>query len=230
MNSAQTADSGADSESYAPQHSDYFLAIMPETVTVLGLTLKPLSLGRYRLLSRYKVAYVSDHIAEATFRDLILGVLICSKSVAEFNQLINSPKASKQIEKWAKKALYPICNGYLAMSEFKQFIENNSKSPRYFEEANSGGKTSGAHWSQTCEVVLRGQLGWSKEEVDEEPLNKAIYDFYKHMEQQGCVSLMSPEEIIEADRPPTAEEDAAIASFLEQIKAAKAEREKQQNG
>ena len=52
---------------------------------------------------------------------------------------------------------------------------------------------SHTHWSESVEVVLRGQLGWTKDEIEEEPLTKALADYFKHMENQGNVRLMPHE-------------------------------------
>ena len=40
---------------------------------------------------------------------------------------------------------------------------------------------------------LRGQLGWTKNEIEEEPLTKALADYFKHMENEGHVRLIPHE-------------------------------------
>lgn len=247
MNAATTANSGAavsENTALPDPHQDYFEQIQLAPTTVCGRRLQPLSIGRYRRLKRFGVAFVSDKEEEATARDLMIGVLICSLSADEFVQFVSSPKFEKQLQAWGRKSgffppkcfswpligkwLYKACGREVDQADatlllreiqsFQNYIKENSKSPRYLDE-NGEGKPSAAHWSQSIEVVLRSQVGWTKDEIETEPLNKAIWDFYKHMEQQGCITLMTAEDIYETDRPATEQEIAAENAWFESLKA-----------
>lgn len=243
MNAAPTATSGAaiPENPAAPEaidpHADYFTDLVPEPYRILGLTLRPLSLGRYRLMRRFGVAFVDDDAAKADAGDLLLGVLICSMRCDEFLKFANSPGFAKEIRRWSRK-IFPhpwICALPFGLGKwwrtkhafdlrekmqlFQNYIESNSKSPRYWDESDNA-RLSGAHWSHSCEVVLRGQVGWTLEEINEEPLNKAIWDYYKHMESQGLIRLMTKDEIEHIDRQPTPEEAAAMEEWAAALRAA----------
>ena len=50
------------------------------------------------------------------------------------------------------------------------------------------------------EVILRGELGWSEEEINERPLSKALSDYFKWAENKGQIRLMTDWEIEEVQR------------------------------
>ena len=178
--------------------ADYFTATMPEPWQILGLRLRPFSLGHYKLLRRFGCAFVSETEAEATREDLLLGVLCCSMTVAEFGEFIEAPDFAEQVKAWGEKAGLFDLNSRAQM--FKTYIEQQSVVPKYWEE--QAGKPSGAHWAQCLEVTLRSKLGWTQHDIDTQPLSKAFADYFKYAESEGAIKLMTPEEIavIEASK------------------------------
>jgi len=189
----------------------YFKAAIPEPFQILGLKLKPLSLGRYRLMRRFDVAFVLEESVMAKVGDLILGVLICSMRCDEFLAFLESPNFRHDIAKWMAKAS-PLAklgclpwigkwfarrNGFDVIEKillFRRYIEAHSEVPKYWDSDESGNE-SGAHWSHGMEIVLRGELGWTQEEIEEQPLSKAIADYFKWCENKGFLRLMTPWEL-----------------------------------
>jgi hypothetical protein len=57
---------------------DYFASAAPEPWQVLGLTLRPFSVGHYIKLRRLDCAFVADDERPATVKDLVVGVSVCS--------------------------------------------------------------------------------------------------------------------------------------------------------
>ncbi len=119
------------------------------------------------------------------------------------------------------------------MQKFQDYIKAGSKAPEYWDESPDS-KASAAHWSQSIEVVLRGELGWTQEEIDEEPLGKALQDYFKYMENQGLVRLMSAGEAREISTPLTKEEadeaNESARKALAAIRAAHGETQEVDNG
>jgi hypothetical protein len=218
-----------------PLLADYFDQIFQVPPVICGRQLKVLSVGRYRLMSRFKVAFVDDQERAATAGDLLMAVLICSMRVDEFMAFASQPDFSAQVQKWGRKAgffepkmfSWP-CLGqrlkkflgsrvaevdlkYLTteIQRFQEYIIAGSRAPEYWDESPEA-HASSAHWSQSIEVVLRGNIGWTMAEINEEPLGKALWDYFKFMENQGTVLLMSPEEV-QANATPLSEADAAEA-------------------
>ena len=171
--------------------ADYFTATMPEPWQILGLRLRPFSLGHYKLLRRSDCAFVGEGERGATLEDLVFGVLACSMTPAEFTAFIDAPDYIAKVEEWGDKIrLFDLVE---KSKLFKEYIEANSVMPKYWEEKECG--ESGAHWAQSLEVCLRSKLNWTAQEIDEQPLSKAFHDYFKHAESEGAIKLMTPEEI-----------------------------------
>lgn len=167
-----------------------FKAAIPQPFRILGLPLKPLSIGRYRLLARFNCAFVSDEDRNATVEDLILGVLICSMTVQGFLSWIETDWKNDIAEWGAKVGVFDLED---KAKLFLQYISESSDTPKFWSESN--GEPSSAHWSQCLEVSLRSETGWTKEEIDEEPLSKAISDFLKLSESKGRIKLLNQKEL-----------------------------------
>jgi len=189
----------------------YFSAAIPEPYRILGLELKPLSLGRYKTLKRFGCAFVADGEAKATVQDLLLGLVVCSTRVDEFLVSLRSGEAEKDIRRWGRKVcpfawlgMLPYIGKYWRknhsfnivekMGLFKSYLEEGSKAPKYWDESTDN-RQSGAHWSHSLEVTLRGELGWTEEEINESPLTKALADYFRYAESNGLVRLMTEDEI-----------------------------------
>jgi hypothetical protein len=206
------------------EHQDYFARVIPEPFQILGIRLLPLSLGRYRLLKRFEIAFVSDTEGAAEVGDLLAGILICSMRCDEFLAWAESPRFSKDIRRWSRRLLPAagLCsvpffgkrwrqrhsfNVVEKMQLFQRYIAEGSKVPDYFDESGHQLR-SGAHWSQAIEVTLRSEVGWTDEEINEQPLTKALSDYFKFAENQGLVRLMTPADV---------EQGLANAAIYEQI-------------
>jgi hypothetical protein len=258
MNAAPTANSGAAiPQSSAPgqvaPHADYFTQIFQVPPLVCGRQLKPLSIGRYRMMSRFAVAFAADEERLATAGDLLMGVLICSMAVPEFMVFASQPNFKREVEKWGRRfgffeprffewtfnprifftSMFNWCYRKLwpkhydeqdltyllcEIKKFHDYIKEGSPLPPYWDESPDS-QVSAAHWSQSIEVVLRGNLVWTEQEIDEKPLGKALWDYYKFMENQGLVRLMTADEVAENQTPLTeaevAESQAAVEKILE---------------
>jgi hypothetical protein len=194
-----------------------FKAAIPEPYQILGLRLLPLSVGRYRLLHRFDCAFVSEEKTTATIGDLIIGVLICSMRCDEFLAFYQSNDFTKEVRKWANRinatppvflrnkwvSLSPIgkhwrknhsFNFVEKMQMFKNYIAEAQAVPEY-APTNSSNQRSTAHWSTSVEIVLRSELNWQLEEINETPLTKALSDYFKHLELQGLVTIFTEEDL-----------------------------------
>lgn len=171
----------------------------------------PLSLGHYRLLKRFDVAFVADGPAAPGRGDLILGLLICSMGVDEFIALAQSAEFSKVLHKWGKRAcpclwlawipffgpLWRRWFGFDFLEKvglFQAYLRQAQEVPAFWVEGDSQSESPG-HWSQAAEIVLRAELGWTREEINTEPLSKALDDYIRFMERNGAVQLVSDEEL-----------------------------------
>jgi hypothetical protein len=186
-----------------------FSASIPEPVRILGLALLPLSLGRYRLLKRLGCAFVSDPplpvpkepVAQMEFLlgHLLIGALICSMRCAEGLEFLESPKAARELKRWGKRIRREARRDrYFSIYDkaglFRQYLDVAHEVPWYWNLEDTG-PASGADWTVTLENMLRSDLGYTREEIEEAPLKKALEDAYKRMERMGAIQLMTPAEI-----------------------------------
>ncbi len=203
----------------------YFKNAIPEKFRILGRKMKDLSLGHYCLLKRFDCAFVAEGEARATGADLIIGVLICSMTVDEFIAFADSRDFAKEVRRWSGKiapkpwlAKIPWLGKwwrkhfgfdlYEKVGLFKAYITNNSVVPKFWDESENG-QPSGSHWAHSIEVILRGELGWSRNEINTAPLSKALADYFKFAESRGSIRFMTDWEIELIEAAEKAEREEA---------------------
>ena len=78
---------------------DFFYAHEPAEVSVLGLRLRPLSVGHLILLHTVESAFISPQ-AVPVLNDLAIGTLICSQSYEEASASLRDPDLPKFLHEW----------------------------------------------------------------------------------------------------------------------------------
>lgn len=81
------------------EHADYYTARLPEPTTILGLKLRPFSLGHLLLLHRIRSYFVGED-EKLTYEDLALSVLICSQPYAAAVAAFDDPDLPVFMDKW----------------------------------------------------------------------------------------------------------------------------------
>lgn len=84
------------------EHTSYYHARLPEPTTILGLKLRPFSLGHLLLLHRINSYFVGDD-ENLTYEDLALSVLICSQRYAEAVAIFDDPDLKRFMARWAAR-------------------------------------------------------------------------------------------------------------------------------
>lgn len=177
----------------------YSIAAIPEPFQILGLGLKPLSLGRFILMERFDVAFVSDYSKDPELADLVLGVLICSQTHESFLKLIESNGLEKAVTDWGSKAsLFDFAE---KAKLFYEYLEVGLKQPVVFFKNDA--EPSGAHWAQVLKLVLM-EAGYTESQALNMALTKAFADFYKNAETKGALTIATDAEVraIEAMKKP----------------------------
>lgn len=205
-----------------------FQAALPEPQTILGLRLKPLSLGRYRLLKRFDSPFVADDARELPLKEVIgelfFALLICGLGVGEFKSLVESERGLKrEAARFGKHSAKIIgkqsdfnINEHIA--RFQKYLSEATAMPWHVATKHGeDGSESASHWSHAIEVTLRSKANWTQEEIDEEPMSKALADFFKLLESEGAVSIYTHEtwDFVESTGENNA---AAMEQFLNQSK------------
>ena len=183
-----------------------FNAALPEPHTILGLRLRPLSLGRYRMLKRFGSPFVEEE--EKTFQpedlkkltqELFFALLVCGLTVAELKLLLENPKKlereAQRFGKCAEKIIKRTKDFSIVpcLESFKRYLGEATAMPWHAVPVGKDGGESVSHWSHAMEVTLRSRAGWTAQEVEEEPFQKAMADFFKLLESEGVVNLISHE-------------------------------------
>ncbi len=200
-----------------------FFAAIPEPYQILGLRLKPFSLGHYLILRRHECAFVADTLEEATREDLIFAVVVCSMSFEEFYAWLEEDRVSLREKLFA---LVEFCAGPARLIEllcawrgrrsqyemmrwgrrvgifeledkvalFRRYLEEHSVVPKYWVEREDI-SGSGADWAQCVLLTLMGELHFTRDRALSMPLREALLHYYKHAEAAGAVRLMRPDEI-----------------------------------
>lgn len=189
-----------------------FKAALPEPQVILGLRLLPLSIGRYRLLKRFDSPFVNEESVEIAadeaslkglIGDLFFSLIICGLTVKEFEDAILLPDAlALQAELFLKNAQEIIdstkdFNILEHINQFKSYLDEACALPWHIISASTNPSPSASHWSHSIEVILRAKLGWSELAIEEKPLSKAMADFYKYLEFEGSVVLVTHEDYAE---------------------------------
>lgn len=185
-----------------------FKAALPEPHTILGLRLLPLSLGRYRLLKRFNCPFVGDELIEMPLNklvgELLFALIVCGLPCEEFKQLLDTGKIKKESERFGKYFRKYInrtvgFDVFVCIQQFKNYLAESIETPWHVVPTSTSQEGSASHWSHGMEVVLRSEVNWTQLEISEEPLTKAMVDYFKYMEGQGAVSLVSHEDFQEME-------------------------------
>lgn len=198
-------------------HADYAGSVYPDKWQVLGVELKPFSLGHYFKLRKLGCTFVSDTAEEATIKDLILGVIVCSmgshhdpeqdpfwrwlnnsdRSVKlwfwNFTRAQKLTQAEFEVLQWGKRV------GKTDFVEkaklFAQYLSYYQESPGFYEGENTSNEPAGGHWSHSLYHALTSKCGYSPIEAFNAPMRRCLCDFFKLLESEGGGRLMTPEEI-----------------------------------
>lgn len=167
----------------------YAQATIPEPYRILGLRLRPFSLGHWLLMQRFNCAFIGTEATDKS--DLLTGVLICSMRYQEFLQFIEQKDFHKQIIKWGKRV------GMLDLDDrgklFQTYLKDSLSEPAYVE-LRPGGDGVG-DWAQNLKITLMTRLGYTELEALDMPLSKALADYYKLAESDGFLRLLTAEDL-----------------------------------
>jgi hypothetical protein len=169
---------------------DYARSAVPDPYRILGLRLKPFSLGHYLLLQRFGCAFIQQNQGMATREDLILGVLICSMSHQYFLRFIEQQNFEDQVKTWGMKI------GIVDFKEkaelFQNYLRLGMIEPDYV--ALQPQNDSGGDWAQSLKITLVTRLGYTEREALDMPISKALADYYKLAEIEGMIRLLNEED------------------------------------
>jgi hypothetical protein len=96
---------------------------------------------------------------------------------------------------------------------FRSYIELAQRLPRIYSKAGEA-KMSTAHWADNLETILRSELNWSSEEVNEQPLSKALADWCQWACANDVIGIATDEDVAAAEHNDR-QIQAALAAWQE---------------
>lgn len=173
-----------------PRFSECFI---PDPVRILGVRLRPFSFGHMILMDRFgcNLSPLDEMEAPSIF-DLVLGIMICSRSFAEFIELADNSKMfvaeSKRISKRIKlKELAPKAQ------LFGEYMRDGMRSPKYWMTDKPSGQT-GAPLPLAVIMLLMCEMRLSEQEALDMPASRALWYCTALGERKGQARLWTKQD------------------------------------
>lgn len=189
---------------------DGFLEIaVPERTTLLGLELKPLTIGHCLLLDRFDCVNVQDPDS------LVMAVLICSDDHEKFQSVIESRWLDWQLKIWRWRL--GKVDWLEKIQLWHEYFDGQSKPPLTVSLQDGKGMAgSGTPFMQHLKTYLQAKLNYSPSEALNAQVGMALWDYYSHAEIEGNIRVVDREEVKDAQQW-LADNEADILKQAEQI-------------
>ena len=191
--------------------SVYINAFVPEPFTILGLRLRPLSIGHLVLLHRLESPFVCEDSTSITIGDLALACLICSLDYASGIALLDNPILAVEIYRWGLRSanqhgwrrLCPWIRRPVDLKQkldlFREYLTYSMEVPGYSVEEGKGKAIDAPAW-QVVRMVLLSKTNLTDSEIMDRPYRLNMADFITLRAIEGHVDLVDNNEIEEARR------------------------------
>lgn len=181
---------------------DFYLAEIPEPVVLLGLRLRPYSLGHVILLHRIESAFVTGD-GPVTIGDLAMSVLVCAHPYKEALALLDEPRLDKFMLRWHARLTAPTwwlrlrgqsraLDLKAKASAFAEYIEAGSKQPYYSYDVSKQGKSQ-LETVHAVQITLMSKTTLTEAELLDRPWGRCLFDYLALQAMDDKVTLMSEE-------------------------------------
>lgn len=162
---------------------DFNSTIVPDTHEVLGIKLRPFSLGHYILLEKNNCALLLG--GPATVIDFAIAVVVCSNTFEEFLEAQRNGEVQKHTKRLAK-----VCNQIDLEKESRfvaNYIEEGLLGPSYwFKEKGKGLSTP---LPQIIRCQLHKNTNLTESQIMNRPFAMNLWDIVTLGEMDGNLSL-----------------------------------------
>jgi hypothetical protein len=166
--------------------NDFYLAEIPEPVTLLGLRLRPFSLGHKLLLHRVESAFVSG--GQVTYDDLALSIFLCAQTFREGIASFSDPDLPRFMARWHRKLtgdawwrrILRLTVQPVELKEkseaFARYIEDGSRIPYYDVPADRIG-SSEIETVHAVQLTLMAKTTLTEAELLDRPWGRCLFDY-----------------------------------------------------
>lgn len=172
---------------------------IPTPYRILGLRLRPFSLGHLLILERIECGYITGE--DPKFEDLILGVLFCSMTWEEGCALLDDPRFPKIVGRWSRKinrtwfGMFPRGFNIIEKARlFVEYLEAGMQRAKAFVKEGASDQAISSPPEQMMKVVLMAELGFTESEIMNRPLRLCWRDYITVAERSGRVQAFDAEE------------------------------------
>ncbi len=163
---------------------EYLSACIPEPFTVLGMKLRPLSIGHILLMQWQGLSYVSERPEPPTMDDLISGCLICSMGFREYKEFLERQDLREELTRLGRVFSFDELPEKYAL--FRAYLDQGTESPEVeIPDSIASGVLLGTPWLQSLRICLMSKLHVSNEETFDYPYRMALWDCFSVRESEG---------------------------------------------
>lgn len=186
----------------------FYRAQLPDTSIVLGLPLRPLSLGHLILLSRMQSPFVVG--GERNWANLSASVLICAQTYEEGVASLDDPDMDRFMRKWHDKITgndrwsVRLClkspnvlNLFLECSAFQEYLDANTKGPNFSYDPNKF-RPLNCPSEQIIKIALMRDLHFTESEVLNRSWLLCLWDYTTLRTLAGQVDMVDDDAIQDA--------------------------------
>lgn len=180
----------------------FYLAAIPEQWEILGLKLRPFSLGHVILLHRIGSPFLGEESSRSAFDDLALAVLLCSETYENGLAILNEPHLPKLLNNWADRLTgmnrWSVRHGFRKAKpiefaapaiEFSDYIREHSKIPNYdFNPADF--RELHCPEPQLVKVTLMRDMHFTEAELLDRCWGLCLWDFVTLRALSGSVKMI----------------------------------------
>ena len=199
--------------------AEFYTAAIPEPVAILGVRLRPFSLGHVMLLNRFGNAFGTG--ASPSIEDLIQAIVICSQKYADALADMDNPKLPEIVAAWQRKLAPRNRLGFrsaglgfspaVEIARFTEYVRAGSSFPLFTVKENHQGDPMGVPMVQSVKVLLQSKMGFSEADVLDRPWGLCLWDYFTLNAMEGHCKLMDREEYQSARNKADENHDRLVA-------------------
>ena len=166
--------------------NDFYLAAVPEPVTLLGLRLRPYSLGHHLLLHRVESAFVTG--GNVHYEDLAISVFICAQPYAAALSSFNDATLPRFMRRWHRKLTGDVwwrralrlkvrpVDLKEKTAAFSKYIDDGSRVPYYDVPADRVGANQ-IETVHAVQLALMAKTNLTESELLDRPWGRCLFDY-----------------------------------------------------